>query len=62
MSPEHSKEPDKSLVELIPQATFVLSPEAWAEFEAALEAPPKPNEALRKLMQSPSVFDEHFTQ
>ncbi|RYD26310.1 MAG: DUF1778 domain-containing protein [Verrucomicrobiaceae bacterium] len=41
-----------------PEATFKLSPENWEAFQAALDAPPSPNAALRKLMTAPTRFDE----
>lgn len=37
---------------------FSLTEQEWKEFCAVLDAPPKPNPALRKLMNSPSVFEE----
>lgn len=37
---------------------FSLTEEQWKEFCAALDAPPKPNPALRKLMNTPSVFEK----
>jgi uncharacterized protein (DUF1778 family) len=37
--------------------TFKLTPEAWDTFCQALEAPPNPDDRLRKLMNSPSLLD-----
>ena len=36
---------------------FVLDPERWAAFQAALDAPVRPNPRLKKLLQTPSVFE-----
>ena len=35
-----------------------VTPEAYAEFKRRIDAPPKPNERLRKLMQTPPVWEE----
>ncbi len=35
---------------------FVLSPEKWREFNAALDAPAREIPELRKLLTEPSVF------
>ena len=35
---------------------FVLDPERWAVFQAALNAPARPNPRLKKLLQTPSLF------
>ena len=40
------------------QTEFVLSPEAWDKFRAALDAPPRELLELRKLLTTPGVFDE----
>jgi uncharacterized protein (DUF1778 family) len=37
---------------------FSVSPEAYAEFLALLDAPAQPNERLRKAMQAPAPWDE----
>jgi uncharacterized protein (DUF1778 family) len=37
---------------LLDHTVFVVSPEAYAEFLARLDAPPQPNERLRKTMQT----------
>ena len=42
---------------LADQAHFYLSAEKWAEFSAALDAPPRDLPELRKLLTEPSVFD-----
>ena len=36
---------------------FGLDAKRWAAFQAALDAPARPNPRLRKLLQTPSVFD-----
>lgn len=36
---------------------FGLSPERWAAFQAALEAPPRKLPRLAKLLREPSVFE-----
>ena len=36
---------------------FVLDPERWAVFQAALDAPVRPNPRLKKLLRTPSVFE-----
>jgi len=36
---------------------FVLDPEGWAAFQAALDASARPNPRLKKLLQTPSVFE-----
>ncbi len=43
---------------LLDQTVFVLEPEAYAKFVAILDAPPAPSEALRRLMQTPSPWDD----
>ena len=42
---------------LLDRRYFVLDPERWAAFQAVLDAPPRPNPRLRKLMRTPSVFE-----
>ena len=37
---------------------IVVSPEDFEKFLKALDAPPKPNEKLKKLLTTPGVFDE----
>lgn len=39
-------------------AHFVLSPEKYRKFVAALDEPPRPNAALRKLFSEPSLIDD----
>jgi uncharacterized protein (DUF1778 family) len=39
-------------------AHFVLSPEKYSRFIAALDEPPRPNAALRKLLSEPSLIDD----
>lgn len=36
---------------------FGLTTEQWADFMAALDAPPKDHSRLRRLLREPSVFD-----
>lgn len=42
---------------LLERALMSVSPEAYADFLARLEAPPKPNERLRRTMQTPPPWD-----
>jgi uncharacterized protein (DUF1778 family) len=42
---------------LLDRAVFGVSPEAYAEFLARLDAPPQPNERLRKTMQTPAPWE-----
>ena len=42
---------------LLDRRHFVLDPERWAAFQAALDAPVRPNPRLKKLLQTPSVFE-----
>ena len=39
-------------------ANFVLSPEKYRKFVAALDEPPRPNPALNKLFSEPSLIDD----
>lgn len=39
-------------------AHFILSPEKYRRFVAALDEPPRPNAALRKLFSEPSLIDD----
>jgi len=41
---------------LLDRALMAVSPEAYAEFLARLDAPAQPNERLRQTMQSPSPW------
>jgi uncharacterized protein (DUF1778 family) len=42
---------------LADQVHFALSPERWEAFCRALDAPPKPIRALRRLLTEKSIFD-----
>lgn len=42
---------------LLDRVVFVVSPEAYAEFLARLDAPPQPNERLRKTMQTSAPWE-----
>ena len=42
---------------LLDRRYFSLDPERWAAFEAALDAPARQNPRLKKLLQTPSVFE-----
>ena len=42
---------------LAERTRFELSPERWAEFERALDAPPREIPQLRRLLEEPSVFE-----
>lgn len=42
---------------LAEQRVFILSPEKWEAFVAALDAPPRDLPELRKLMATPGPFD-----
>ena len=41
---------------LLNQVIISVSPEAYSEFLARLDMPPKPNERLRKTMQTPAPW------
>ena len=41
---------------LLDRTVFVMSPKAYAEFVARLDAPPKPNARLRKTMGTPTPW------
>ena len=43
---------------LLDQVIITASPEAYAEFLARLDMPPKTNERLRKTMQTPAPWDQ----
>jgi hypothetical protein len=56
---DHRIEPDvpgptggASEATLLDRTTFTVSPEAYADFLARLDAPPRPNERLRRTMQT----------
>ena len=42
---------------LVDRRYFSLDPERWAVFQAAVDAPPRPNPRLKKLLRTPSVFE-----
>ena len=42
---------------ILDQTIFAVSPEAHAEFLARLDAPPQPNERLRKALQTPAPWE-----
>ncbi len=42
---------------LLDRTVFVISPKAYAEFLARLDAPPQPNNRLRRTMQTPGPWE-----
>ncbi|WP_310484858.1 DUF1778 domain-containing protein [Chamaesiphon sp. VAR_48_metabat_403] len=42
---------------LLERTIFLVSPAAYTEFLAILDAPPQPNDRLRKTMQTPAPWD-----
>ena len=42
---------------LLDQVIISVSPEAYSQFLARLDMPPKPNERLRKTMQTPAPWE-----
>ena len=42
---------------LLDRTVFTVSPKAYAEFLAKLDAPPQPNERLRRTMQTKAPWD-----
>ncbi len=42
---------------LLDQTLFKVSPEAYARFVARLDAPPAPNEKLRRMMTTPAPWE-----
>jgi uncharacterized protein (DUF1778 family) len=42
---------------LLDRKVLTVSPEAYAEFVARLDAPPQPNERLRRTMQTPAPWE-----
>jgi len=42
---------------LLDRTLFVVSPKAYREFLELLDAPPKPNERLRKTMRTPAPWE-----
>lgn len=43
---------------LLDRLIISVSPEAYADFLARIEAPPQPNERLRRTMQTPTPWDD----
>jgi len=43
---------------LLDRTVFMLSPEAFEEIKARLDAPPRPNERLRRMLTTPPPWDE----
>jgi uncharacterized protein (DUF1778 family) len=43
---------------LLDRTNFLVSPETYAEFLALLDAPPQPNERLRKTMTTIAPWDQ----
>ena len=48
---------DDESLQATESACFTLSPERWQEFCDALDAPPRPIPALRKLLTEQGLFD-----
>jgi uncharacterized protein (DUF1778 family) len=42
---------------ILDRTVFVVSPEAYAEFLTRLEAPPEPNERLRRTLAAPMPWE-----
>jgi uncharacterized protein (DUF1778 family) len=42
---------------LLDRTVFALSPRAYRQFLARLDAPPRPNKRLRKSMQTPAPWE-----
>jgi len=42
---------------ILDHTVFAVSPEAYAEFVARLDASPRPNERLRKALQTPAPWE-----
>jgi uncharacterized protein (DUF1778 family) len=42
---------------LLDRTIFVIGPKAYAEFLARLDAPPQPNERLRRSLQTPGPWE-----
>jgi uncharacterized protein (DUF1778 family) len=42
---------------LLDRTMVTVAPEAYSEFLARLDAPPRPNEKLRRTMQAPAPWD-----
>jgi uncharacterized protein (DUF1778 family) len=43
---------------ILDQTVLKINPGAYAEFLARLDAPPQPNERLRKALQTPAPWEE----
>lgn len=43
---------------LLDRTIFAVSPKAYAEFLARLDAPPQPNERLRRSLQTPAPWEK----
>jgi uncharacterized protein (DUF1778 family) len=43
---------------LLDRAIFAVDPNAYAEFLRRLDAPPEPNERLRRALQTPAPWEE----
>ena len=58
-TPSSGEAPLRVAEDSLPDRTFLsVSPEAYAEFLALLDAPVQPNERLRKAMQAPAPWDK----
>jgi uncharacterized protein (DUF1778 family) len=44
--------------ELLDRTIFVIGPDAYAEFLARLDAPPRPNDRLRRTLRTPAPWDK----
>ena len=53
----HSDEDAKALGNLRATVVFELDEDAWNEFQAMLNAPPRDMPAMRKLLNEPSVLE-----
>jgi uncharacterized protein (DUF1778 family) len=42
---------------LLDRTVFLVSPKAYTEFLARLDAPPQPNERLRRSLQTPAAWE-----
>jgi len=43
---------------LADRRSFVLSKDQWTQFQAALDAPPKPLPRMQRLLSEPGFFDQ----
>ena len=43
---------------LLDRTAFAISPKAYAEFLARLDAPPRPNDRLRRSLQTPAPWEK----